>query len=291
MPGDHTSRSASFKIRELTVEVASLDIRWVMFVFFIVSAVFQLPSTFPQAMYKRQLKLGKAHRSHLFEYSISASLMMMAMCAQVGVTDIYILLNVFSNTFACMIFGLLSDVLSDANEEKRIVDEEEVNVMGCKRTMKYSIIAHFAGWFTLAIALSVMVSNIVTFQQCVSGVSMPTEIIFVICLEVFLFVIFGCIQVYTLLYKKCTVTMPRTLTIMKWYAKLKNHANVDASHVAAIEAERLAAYIAERKEYIERQTERIATACQAERAYITLSLFAKLVLGGIVYISAVIRSN
>jgi hypothetical protein len=46
------------------------------------------------------------------EYSIIASLMMMALCTQSGVTDVYIFADVFSNTWACMIFGLLANLLS-----------------------------------------------------------------------------------------------------------------------------------------------------------------------------------
>jgi hypothetical protein len=98
------SRSRSFKVREITVEVGELDIRWMMFDFFTLSCVFQLTGTYPADAYSRQLKRGKSRRSNLFEYSVSASLMIMKLCAQVGVTDVYILTNVFANTFACMIF-------------------------------------------------------------------------------------------------------------------------------------------------------------------------------------------
>jgi hypothetical protein len=61
--------------------------------------------------------------------------------------------------------------------------------------------------------------------------------------------------------------------------------------IIAIEDERLKKYISDRETYLAIQTTRIHVACNAEAAYITLSLVAKMLLGGIVYISAVIRTN
>lgn len=299
--GDVESRSRSFKVRDITVEVGELDIRWMMFAFFTFSCLFQLTGAFSASGYGRQLKWGKAHRSHLFEYSVSASLMMMALCAQVGVTDVYILTNVFTNTFACMIFGLLSDVLSDSNDS----NEEELDILGCKHIVRYSLVAHLAGWVTLSVAVSVMIANIVTFQQCVTGISIPDEIFVVICMEAVLFCVFGLVQVYTLYSKPCAVRLPVTLSNMTWYKKIKdelnrplmnggyNSANIPNAHPNAIsvDEQRLTQYISERAKYLEIYKTRINVACNAEFAYITLSLFAKMLLGGIVYISAVMRSN
>ena len=316
--GDVQSRSRSFRVREVTVEVGELDIRWMIFAFFTLSCVFQLSGTYPADAYNRQLKWGRSRRSHLFEYSVSASLMMMALCAQVGVTDVYILTNVFTNTFACMIFGLLSDVLADSNEIDRghveknacqkhgkSTDVEEVDIMGCTHRIRYSLIAHLAGWVTLSVAVSVMISNIVTFQQCVSGISIPNEIFCVICMEAGLFCLFGLVQVYTLYYKPYEMRFPRTLAVMIWYRKIKDKLNLPLvktqydpknipnlnQDIIAIEDERLKKYISDRETYLAIQTNRIHVACNAEAAYITLSLVAKMLLGGIVYISAVIRTN
>ena len=284
IPGDYASRSNNFNVRAFSFEVGELDLRWMMFGFFSLSFIFQMYGSWNAECYIKPLLRGDARRSHLVEYSISASLMMMAMCAQVGVTDVHILSNVFSNTWACMIFGLLSDVFSDAEIAKVFHGVSIVIPMGGECRLSYKWIAHLAGWFTLTIAGSVMVTNIETFRTCFEGVRIPDEIVAAIFFEVVLFFCFGLVQVYTLLKKPSKVSLPRTLEIMIWYDKIKSTADPTASTV--IEQQRISRYTEEKTEYISTQKARMDVACRAEYGYLMLSLIAKVTLGGFLYISA-----
>ena len=290
IPGDYASRSSSFNTRAFSFEVGELDIRWMMFGFFTLSFIFQAYGSWSMECYIRPLLEGNARRSHLVEYSFSASLMMMAMCAQVGVTDVHVLSNVFSNTWACMIFGLLSDVLSETEIEGVFSGIQiKVPMTTLQYHLPYKWIAHLAGWFTLMIAGSVMVSNIETFRTCFDGISIPDEIIAAIFFELVLFFLFGFVQVYTLISKPARGVLPRTLEGMPLYKSLKMSASVSSS--SEIEATRITQYGKDKQNFISTQKKRIHVACRAEFCYLVLSLTAKATLGGFVYISAAMRKT
>jgi hypothetical protein len=289
IPGDGASRSSRFNTRAFSFEVGEIDIRWMMFSFFGLSFLFQIYGSWDEGGYNQPLIQGNARKSHLVEYSVSASLMMVAMCAQVGVTDVHILYNVFSNTWACMIFGLLSDVFSEF-EVGGGGDFMSVPIpLIGPITYSYKWIAHSAGWVTLITAGSVMVSNIGTFRSCFSGISIPDEIIAAISLEFVLFFIFGLVQVYTLSKKPVRVRLPMTLDIMIWYVTFKKQYLEEVWR--GVETQRVAEYNAYKSKYVSIQKKRIDVACKAEFCYLILSLVAKVTLGGFVYISAAMRNT
>ena len=60
---------------------------------------------------------GQVSKSHFAEYSLSATLMVLVMITQIGVTDLTVIVNTCLNTWACMIFGLLAEFILDAEEK------------------------------------------------------------------------------------------------------------------------------------------------------------------------------
>jgi hypothetical protein len=375
--GDRQARSSKFNTRLIILEIMEVDSRIIIFVFFFLSFMFQFFSALYQDAYYSPLIKGNAHRSHLIEYSITASLMMIAMCLQVGVVDAYTLSNVFANTWACMIFGLLSDVLcehisvrwtvADKEGEKtndlwdnfresvayfvpgkltKCDDSDQVHHLEYKYAgeygfrIKYTWLAHLAGWITLIFAGAAMVATIVTFNSCLSGINIPNEVQAAIYTEIVLFACFGLVQVYTLGCKESRREMPRVLDDMQYYARLKIHyaavydylknmkdvlpaynnpvvqaqpkitsnptdsqdtfnkekqglsaalTTFDASR-AEVENDRIKQFDTAYNLYINNQKQRMLIAYRAEYAYITLSLFAKTILGGLLYISAIVNN-
>jgi len=307
--------------------------------FFFFSFAFQMMGAYDSGRYYAPLKQGNARRSHLLEYSVSASLMMIIMCLQVGVVDTHTLANVFSNTWACMIFGLLSDVLFEFAMDECL----EWIVFGYRIfKIKYTWLAHFAGWFTLIIAAAAMMSNIGTFYECLDGIKLPDKVFAAIVIETCLFFCFGTVQFYTLWVKGMKRVRPRTLDGMPNYKELKSNCEnlsdkidtlsaivnenirnvprdvvsqktsttyinnqpilkaLDAhlsdlrdislfkAELEAIEKKRGLRFDDDRSLYMKSQQTRMLIAYRAEFAYITLSLLAKTILGGILYISAII---
>jgi hypothetical protein len=343
--GDSASRSSKFNTRQIIFEVGEVDCRIMILFFFLLSFAFQGAGAYCRDRYYEPLKRGDARRSHLIEYSVSASLMMVIMCLQLQVGDAYTLANVFSNTWACMIFGLLSDVLSEFAADESLV----WNITSAYTlTLQYAWLAHMAGWFTLIIAAAAMMSSIGAFYECLDGISLPNEVFVVIVIEAVLFFCFGAVQLYTLWFKEHKGKKPRTLDGMPYYAQLvrecrglhigtngdiTNHiatavaletevstrfqlkhqgsdfflglrlSHIFSRHIEdmqkillcrqnldAQEATREKNFKEVRSIFIDIQKRRILVAYRAEYAYIALSLLAKSLLGGILYISAIVRT-
>ena len=77
--------------------------------FFILSFVFQAGQGFYKESYKFRVENNQANFVRYIEYSLSASLMMMAIAASVSVMDFYTHILVFTCTMLCMLIGLVAD--------------------------------------------------------------------------------------------------------------------------------------------------------------------------------------
>jgi hypothetical protein len=206
--------------------------------------------------------------------------------------------------------------------------------------IKYTWLAHLAGWITLIFAGAAMVATVVTFNSCLSGIYIPNEVQAAIYTEIVLFACFGLVQIYTLGCKESRREMPRVLDEMRYYKQLidvndvvytyldemvkalpdnitpveqvqprgaqfstppqntLNQMKIDSvtklaeytKSRAAVETERVEEFDKAYNLYISNQKQRMLIAYRAEYAYITLSLFAKTILGGLLYISAIVNN-
>ena len=194
------ARVEDFFVQPVSLHYGTIDTRWVIVFFHALSCVFQIVSALPKDAYMKQLNDGKAELSHFVEYSFSASLMMLAMCAQLGVTDLSILLGVFCNTWACMVFGLLAEVFSESNTIE--VLHVSIPMMGEKK-LPYHWIAHLAGWVTLIFAFVCMASNLELYERCRGSDSrdVPWFVWWIVAGESIAFMSFGFVQFFSFLYK------------------------------------------------------------------------------------------
>jgi hypothetical protein len=156
--------------------------------FHLLSCAFQLGSAYDAAEYYRVLDDGRTHLGHLVEYSVSASLMMLAIGVQLGVTDVFTLLGALCNTWACMVFGLFAELFCQSRERVSL------SILSTKLPAHW--LAHFAGWVTLVFAMVAMYSALDMARTCVPDIAIPGFVWAIIVVETILFCAFGFVQVY-----------------------------------------------------------------------------------------------
>lgn len=227
------SRSPDEFIQPITLSYGQLDARVIIIVFHILSFIFQGLNALDPGFYFNILDRGHTHLSHFIEYSFSASLMIMAIGVQLGVTDLHTLLGSFANTWACMIFGLFAEIMHENAIPATTWVVGPVHV-----AIKVHWAAHSAGWVALAFALSAIYSNMNTFGTCMPTRHIPEFVWAIVVVESILFCGFGLVQIVSFAFKP------------------------------------------------ERGVNRVWWACAVELAYITLSLFAKTILGMLIFFAS-----
>ena len=95
----HSRVGETFYVKQYAIDVGEVDTRALIIMFHFLSFLVQYLSAYYKTLYEDELKGGRVHVSHYFEYSISASIMMIAVCAQLGVTDVFLIINVVMNCF------------------------------------------------------------------------------------------------------------------------------------------------------------------------------------------------
>jgi hypothetical protein len=87
--------------------------------------------------------------------------MMVAMCAQMGITDLWTMLNIMFNTWASMLFCFFAEVLFQEDRP-----EHGSLTLWDDGKMHYHAIAMVAAWVTLAVAISGLYSHIAIVDSC-----------------------------------------------------------------------------------------------------------------------------
>lgn len=149
-------------IRPVTLAYSSLDSRYIVLGCLISAFVFQLFGSFKEEWYVESLRRGNNHLGSFIERSFSVSIMMVAMCAQMGMTDLWTLLNIMFNTWAAMLFCFFAEVLfQEEHGSLALWDDGRVH---------YHAIAMVAAWLTLSIAVCGLYSHIAIVDTCFSVV-------------------------------------------------------------------------------------------------------------------------
>jgi hypothetical protein len=231
------SRSPDAYIQPISLYVTTYDTRWAIILFHFLSFAFQFGNSIWSEGYYSAFKNGETHLSHFLEYSISASVMITTMTIQLGVHDVYTLIGVFCNSWACMIFGFFAQIFYHNNTPK-------INILFVNWSPHW--LAHIAGWVTLIIAITAVLSSLGTFLTCMNGVDLPDFVVPLIVAEVVFFSLFGFIQIWEFFQRLHVPTQ-------------HDHDNYE---------------------------ERVRWAFRTEFWYIVLSLCAKSVLGFVVYFAS-----
>ena len=138
------------------------------------------------------LEQGRVSKTHFIEYSISATLMILVMITQIGITDLALIVNVCVNTWACMIIGLLAEYIADAEESPELCDQTF-------KGYRLSFITHLLGWIPLISVIFTMITPLSTYKTCIVGkVEIPDFVFVFVSGEIILFCSFGLVQYYSI---------------------------------------------------------------------------------------------
>lgn len=131
---------------------------------------------------------GRVSKTHFIEYSLSATLMILVMITQIGITDLSLIVNICVNTWACMIIGLLAEYILDAEEYHALRDQ---TLWG----YHLSMITHLLGWVPLLSVVFSMIMPLTTYKTCIVGKTEIPSFVFVFVVgEIILFCSFGFVQ-------------------------------------------------------------------------------------------------
>jgi hypothetical protein len=178
-------------------EVGFIDVRYLICAFFFLSFLFQMLQV-----------AGADGRLRFVEYSLSASLMILAIAVQVGITDIYILCCMFALIFATNVLGLMAELL-----------------MALKTPWLW-LLPHCLAWVTCLVAYAPLLDAYLSSMYC-SDRSPPGYAHVIVFLQFALFSCFGCLQLYSL--------YNRTLALqLDWY---HNNPNIDETSFFFLETD------------------------------------------------------
>lgn len=178
---------------------AKVDVRYAIFTFFVLSAIFQFLASFVTNQSPANFDLY-SERLRYVEYSVSAAVMIICIGIESGVASVHTLLAMFVLTFATMIFGLLADLLSEFSVQCRHLFEQgspyydpAISFFGAWLWL----IPHLAGWVTCIVAY---VPILDTYLSAVaeSDVKAPDFVNVIVFQQFGLFLCFGFVQSYAL---------------------------------------------------------------------------------------------
>lgn len=169
----------SQSLKPATSPLFDIELAWFVAGFFFLSAFFHLfIATVYNKTYNANLKIG-INKARWYEYSISASVMMMAIAILVGVYDAMSLLMIFSLTAGMNLMGLVMEVHNQTTKKTDWLSY----IIGCFAGFIPWIVVAFYMWF-----------------GAYNGSSAPA---FVYWIFVSIFIFFSCFAVNMILqYKK-----------------------------------------------------------------------------------------
>lgn len=100
-----------FQIEQETFADTRTYLLALVYIFFGLSVFFQMAASFPKAEYIKRLQKNGVNEWRYLEYSLSASVMMVAIACSLMIYDGFIHILVFICTMLCMMLGLVSDYL------------------------------------------------------------------------------------------------------------------------------------------------------------------------------------
>jgi hypothetical protein len=186
-----------------SITVGDLDTRYIIFSFFLLSGLFQLADGVILGAYT-DTDAGQMPRLLRFvEYSFSASIMILAIAVQTGVTDIYALCGIFTLIFTTNILGLIAEVFCCCAESlcasSLLYAKKIDSIMPIPFVWLWTL-PHFLGWITCIIGYAPLLDSYLHSTQC-SDRGPPGFVNVIVFLEFVLFSSFGFVQFYSLYYR------------------------------------------------------------------------------------------
>lgn len=179
--------------RPVTLSISSIDTRYIMAAFYGISAFFQSLSL---SSFSDSLSKGGSHVAGYIERCFTDPLIMIILCAQVGIMDVNIIVSSACSIMFCLVFGMLTEVFFDDDSSNNFFLLWEV------AQFHYYAIAHFVGWMALVVAFSPILLTLSTLRTCfMSPDTFGDLIITVVLIQTLAFASMQFIQFYSLKYK------------------------------------------------------------------------------------------
>lgn len=196
---DTNDHQEKYYVIPQTFHIGDLDIRYIIFSFFLLSGLFQLTDGFMGAYTSKQPRLLR-----FVEYSFSASIMILAIAVETGVNDIYTLYCIFTLIFTTNLLGLISELFCFITEGL-LSHGDTVALYKLDRILPMPFawlwtIPHFLGWITCIIGYSPLLDSYLHSTKC-SERGPPGFVHVIVFLEFILFSCFGFVQLYSLYYR------------------------------------------------------------------------------------------
>ena len=137
------------------------SIAFLISVFFLLSAVGQFRACIRED-YINQIKLNAPQKYRYFEYSVSASLMMISIFLSFGLLDMYLHLCVFFLTFLCMLIGYIADVIRDLTKKNEKNDNSQKNDNSLRSLVVY---LHYLSWVPVLVPWVILVISVADLNE------------------------------------------------------------------------------------------------------------------------------
>lgn len=187
-----------------SINVGDLDIRYIIFFFFLLSGLFQLADGFLGAYSPQSSAYNSPRILRFVEYSFSASIMILAIALETGLTDVYSLVCIFTLIFTTNILGVIAELFCFCAES---LNESSSVMITAKMDMLLPIpfawlwtVPHFLGWVTCIIGYAPLLDSYLQSTRC-SDRGPPGFVNVIVFLEFVLFSCFGFVQFYSLYYR------------------------------------------------------------------------------------------
>lgn len=201
----HNSFMGNYTITFERVDAGHLDVRYAIAGFFVLSAFFQgSASLLSPPMWFDTI----AAQWNYIEYSISASVMMLCIAVEAGITDIYVLVCMFALIFATQMLGLVADLLSTLSENAQF-PQDDIVLYTLGRWCW--LVPHLVGWVTCVVAYAPVIDAFLMSTSYSTAAKVPDFVTGLIMAEMVLFICFGFVQAYWLFYKTMILQSSRNV--------------------------------------------------------------------------------
>ena len=178
-------------IQPITVFYSNLDARVLVLLIFIITFFSHLMIVFRADSYHAPFRAGNGHIGVYLERTMTVPLVILTLCTQAGLTDLWVLLSLTINAWGAMLFSFLAEVLFqgdggflDVTFSKVFKNSNtpDTNKGGGARfyndgVAHYHAIALFAAWGQLAMAVLGLFSNGRIAAACISpSQTLPSNI-------------------------------------------------------------------------------------------------------------------
>jgi hypothetical protein len=180
--------SSDYYIEQRDLQSGEIDVRYIIVTFFALSGAFQfIEGYFFEFQFTPRLRF--------IEYSITASIMILAIAVESGIRDLYTLQMMFVLTWVTQLLGMLADALSVLSEKMTYSIENEpiFLVLGSWSW----VFPHIAAWATCISAYAPILDSFFESNKA-SDTKAPGFVNVIVNLQLGLFTCFGFAQLYSL---------------------------------------------------------------------------------------------